>query len=476
MKNNRREFIKLTGIAGAGMVAGCSQQSNVTGISGAADPFPQTHRQSFNMSGYAAPKIDTVRVGIIGIGNRGRSMVRAFALIDKVEIKAISDVEPERVDWAINTLKDYPRHKPDTYTGSEDAWKKLCERNDIDLVYICTPWALHTPMAVYAMEHDKHAATERPFAKTVDECWQLVETSERTRKHCSNMTQSAHSGLKAVALNMVRQGFFGNIIHGEGCYIHELNNDEYLFDKEGFHKMWRLKENGSRNGNLYTPSGIDGVALMMDINCGEKLEYMVSVSGNDFSLGENAKEHAAGDSFYEPYVNMPYRGNMNVSVIRTNKGRTIMIQHDVSSPRPRPTSNSLISGTKGIFMFHNEAPAIATNHMGWISEEEFKSLMDKYTPAMVKRYDELIGKYPEGARYVRPMDWRLIDCLRNGLPLDMSVYDGALWCSLSPLSEWSVANSSNSVKIPDFTNGAWQTNKRGMDLELQNGGGTTKLG
>ncbi|MEX0681310.1 MAG: Gfo/Idh/MocA family oxidoreductase [Balneolales bacterium] len=468
MKNNRREFIKRTGLAGAGIFVGGSRNPEIR------EPFPQTQRQRFNMSGYAAPKLETVRVGIIGIGSRGSSMVRAFTRIEGVEVKAICDLEPDRVSEAIESISDRPGHNPETYSGTEDAWKQLCEQNDIDLVYICTPWHLHTRMAVYAMEHEKHAASERPIAVTMDECWQLVETSERTRQHCINMTQSSHHGMSAVALNMVRDGYFGEVIHGEGCYIHELNNDYYLFSKTQFHNMWRLKEN-TRNGNLYPDSGSDTVSQIMDINCGDKMDYLVSVSSDDFSMGKKVKELAETDPFFEPYARKNYGGNINITVIRTVRGRTIMLQHDVSSPRPRPQNLDLVSGSEGIFMYHNQSPAIATSHRGWVVEDEFQELVDEYTPEMMKRFDELSRQQPGPSARIRPMDWRLIDCLRNGLPLEMSVYDSVLYSSLGPLTEWSVANRSHPVQVPDFTAGSWQTNKRGMDVELQNGGGTTRL-
>ncbi|MEX0681311.1 MAG: Gfo/Idh/MocA family oxidoreductase [Balneolales bacterium] len=470
MKNNRREFIKRTGLAGAGIFVGGSRNPENR------EPFPQTQRQRINMSEYAAPKLETVRVGIIGLGNRGSGTTRAMARIEGVEIKAMCDIIPEKVSAAIASIQDIPQHNPDSYSGSEDAWKRLCERGDIDLVYIGTPWRLHTPMAVYAMEHEIHAAVDRPCAVTIDECWQLVETSERTRRHCWMATRSCLDGIKAVALNMVRKGLFGEIIHAEGAYIHNLNTERYNFSKDQYYDMWRLKENATRNGNLYPESGIDAAAPMMDINYGDKMEFMVSVSGNDFSMKEKAREMAAADPFFEPYVDKNYRGNMNVSIIRTARGRSIMIQHDVSTPRPRPGSH-LISGTKGLFR-HSPNPAIAFGHEGWLPEEEFQSLVEEYTPEISKRFSEMVrqagGERYSGYSSVRPMDWRLIDCLRNGLPLDMNVYDAALWSALGPLSEWSVANRSHPVQVPDFTAGAWQTSKRRQDIELEYGG-TTKL-
>ncbi len=464
--SNRRDFLKVSSLAAAGLIMGGSGQSNSN------NPIKAEHSQQFNMHGYAAPALDVVRLGIIGIGSRGSGAVRRLASIEGVDIKALCDLESDRVDAAIESIKEYS-HNPDSYSGGEDEWKKVCDRNDIDLIYTATPWDLHTPICVYAMEHDKHAYTELPAAKTIEECWQLVETSERTRKHCIQMSSSCHSGRQAVLLNMARQGVFGELIHAEGAYIHDLLMN-YNFDPTQYHNMWRLKENAERNGNLYPQHGFVPIAQMMDLNHGDQLDYMVSISSNDFMMGETAERLAEEDEFWDPYVGRDYRGNMNTSIIRTQKGRTIMLQHDVTSPRPRP-SLPLVSGTKGIY----SKERFATSHEGWFSEEKYDKLFEEYTPMITKRFNEMVSEAGgvEGRGYsrVNATDWRLIDCLRNGLPVEMDVYDAALSSAISPLTEFSVANQGNSVKAPDFTAGAWKNNKRGMDIALKNGGGNTSI-
>jgi hypothetical protein len=242
------------------------------------------------------------------------------------------------------------------------------------------------------------------------------------------------------------------------------------------YRPWRLKENIGRDGNLYPQHGLGPVSQMMDLNYGDQMKYMVSISSNDFTLGAKMKELAAKDDYYEPYTGLEFRGNMNTTIIRTHKGRTIMLQHDISSPRPGHRFD-LISGTKGIYKARPSR--IATGHDGWLPEDEYESLMEKYTPEITKKFDTNVrqagGRRGERSyERVTASDWRLIDCLRNGLPLEMDVYDAALWSSITPLSEWSVAHEGNSVKVPDFTSGAWKTNKRGMDISLDKGG-TTKL-
>ena len=469
MINKRRDFIKLSGLAGAGVMMGTIPANS-------QNLFPQKRSKGFNMHGYAAPKLETVRVGFIGVGSRGSGHVERFARIEGVDIKAISDIVPGSVSAAIDSIKNYS-HKPDSYTGGEDGWKELCEREDIDLVVIATPWHLHTAIAVFAMENGIHAATEVPAAQTIDECWQLVETSQRTRKHCMMMDNSAYGDFGLLVLSMAREGFLGEIIHGEGAYIHDRVSGSNRWDRDangwfGF-RPWRLDENVDRNGNLYPTHPFGTIAQVMDLNYGDKMDYLVSTSTNDFTLGRKMKEIAAQDGFFEKYVGKDFRGNMNVTTIRTNKGRTIMLQHDISSPRPNVRFN-LISGTEAIAQQYPLPARIATDHEGWVSEDEFQRLEKKYRPEISKRMGEITKEIGGHGGKDTLMTWRLIDCLRNGIPLDLDVYDAAQSSCIIPLSEWSVANRSNSIDVPDFTSGAWKTNERGMDISL-NKGGTTKL-
>ena len=193
------------------------------------------------MSGYRAPKIPTVRVGFVGLGMRGPGAVKRMTHIEGVEITAICDKRKSCTDKVEKMLAESGFPKPAVYTDSEDAWKQMCQRDDLDLIYIATPWELHTPMAVYAMENGKHAATEVPAATTMEECWQLVETSERTKKHCVILENCCYDFFEMLTLNMVRQGLFGDLIHGEGAYIHNLVG--LNFSKNGYADMWRLKHN-----------------------------------------------------------------------------------------------------------------------------------------------------------------------------------------------------------------------------------------
>ena len=466
MTTNRRIFLRQT-LIGSGIIA--------TGFAGSATAFkPETFEkgstksavQTFNMCGYAAPKLDKVRIGFVGLGSRGPGAVNRLSHIEGVEIAALCDQFEDRVEKVQKKLEESGIQRAKAYSGSKDTWKAMCENPEIDLIYITTPWAWHTPMAVYAMQNGKHVCSEVPAAKTIDECWQLIETSEKTRKHCMMLENTCYDFFELLTLNMARQGLFGEIVHTEGAYIHALIDSN--FNKDGYAEMWRLREN-LRNGNLYPTHGLGPIAQVMNINRGDQMEYLTAMQSNDFQMAARANELAATDSFFSEFAGKQYRGNMNTTSIRTFKGKTIMLQHDVTSPRVYSRIH-LISGTKGVAQKYPEPGKIALGHE-WLDEEKMKEMNEKYTPEIVKHIGEMAKNVGGHGGMDFMMDWRLIDCLRNGLPLDQDVYDAALWSSIAPLSEKSVANRSNSVDVPDFTRGAWKTNKP-LELTLK-GGGTT---
>jgi predicted dehydrogenase len=466
MKTDRRKFLKSTGLAGIGLAGSSLLQAGTAFVH---EREKKTSHPPFNMCGYAAPKLDRVRIGFIGLGNRGPDAVARMRRIDGVDIKAICDIRPEKVN-AVKKSLEGSIHQPTVYTGSEEEWKKICERPDIDLVYIATPWSLHTPMAVYAMNHGKHVCIEVPAAKTLEECWQLVETSERTRQHCMILENCCYDFFELLTLNMVRQGLFGKILHGEGAYIHNLF--EGNFSKTKYYDMWRLKEN-FRNGNLYPTHGLGPVAQAMNINRGERMEELVSVSTADLMMGARAIALAAVDDFYKPYAGRKFRGNMNTTNIRTNSGYSIHLQHDVTSPNIYSRIYK-ISGTQGAALKYPLPGKINFGGEEWLNPTQYAEMENKYMPAIVRKVGELAKQVGGHGGMDFIMDWRTIDCLRNGLPLDIDVYDAAAWSSIAPLSEWSVANQSKPIAVPDFTSGFWKTNQP-VDILLEKGGNTNVI-
>ncbi|MEJ5052806.1 Gfo/Idh/MocA family protein [Sphingobacterium sp. MYb382] len=454
MNSNRRDFLKKASL-----------------LSGVAITLPAIHQanaatsSSFNMSSFAAPKIDKVRIAIIGLGMRGPGAVDRLSYIEGTEIVALCDKHDDRVEKAqeLLTKKGLPRAK--AYSG-EDGWKQLLKDEKLDLVYICTPWAYHAPMCIAAMKAGAHAATEVPMGLTVAECWEVVRVSEQTKRHCMMLENCCYDFFEMLTLNMARQGMFGELVHAEGAYIHDLLS--LNFNKKGYDHMWRLRENMRMNGNLYPTHGLGPIAQCLNINCGDRMTNLVAMQSADFQMAAKAQELAETDSFFQEFAGKTFRGNMNNTLIKTEKGKTILLQHDVTSPRPYSRLH-ILSGTKGYAQKYPKE-GIAFGH-SFVKEEELKDLYDKYSPEIMKFIGEQAKEVGGHGGMDFIMDWRLIDCLRNGLPLDQSVYDGASWSVIVPLSGESVAKNSKNVLIPDFTKGAWKTNQP-HDITLKGGGNT----
>ena len=395
--------------------------------------------------------IDTVRVAFIGLGGRGKGAVRRYTYLDGVKIVALCDLVQENLDRSQEILQEAGLPNADSYSGPED-WKKVCEREDVDLVYVCTHWDLHTPIAVYAMEQGKHVASEVPIAISIKECWQLVNTAELTRRHCMQLENCNYDFFELATLNMVRQGLLGEIVHAEGAYIHDLRKGNFN-EKDGYWNMWRLRHNETRNANLYPTHGFGPICHTLNIHRGDKMEYLVSVASDQFGMTEFAKKKFGEDS---DYAKREYaRGDMNTTLIKTAKGKSMMIQHDVTSPRPYSRIH-LLSGTKGFVQkWPIQGIALEPFAHSFMEEEEMEKLLADYEHPITKEVGELARKVGGHGGMDFTMDYRLIHCLRNGLPLDMDVYDAAEWSSIIELSEKSIENQGMPVKIPDFTRGAW---------------------
>lgn len=470
MDTTRRNFIKSAALGTGFLFSSFSGYNNIEELDESVKKLvkkAKNRKQVFNMCGYAAPAIPTVRIAYVGIGGRGKGAVRRMTRIDGVEIVALCDIKPEAVREGQEILQAAGLPKAREYSGDNQIFKEMCESNDIDLVYITTSWDYHTPIAVYAMEHGKHAVSEVPAARTLEECWQLVETSERTRKHFMQLENCCYDFFEMLTLNMSRQGLFGELVHAEGAYIHTLG-DSLIKNK----KEWRMREN-LRNANLYPTHGLGPIAQCLNINRGDQMQYMVSLASDDFQMLKAYHELAQIDPFYKPFDVKSHRGNMITSLIRTHKGKSIMVQHDVTSPRVYDRKH-LLSGTKGMAQKYPLPAKIAFSHGNdtWIKESEMKELEKNYTPEIIKHIGEVARSVGGHGGMDFTMDWRLIDCLRNGLPLEQDVYDAALWSVITPLSMWSIVNESNSIHIPDFSGGSWKTNKP-LDLKLK--GATTKV-
>ena len=372
---------------------------------------------------------------------------RDLLAVDNVDVKAICDLVPEKVEKAQKAVTDTGQPKPAGFTKGNYDFKNL-NQLELDIVYIATPWNWHVPMAVDVMKNGKHAAVEVPAAMTLQECWDLVNTSEATRKHCMILENCCYGENEMMVLQMVKEGVFGDITHGEAAYLHDLRKIVTANEGEG---LWRRVPHMQRNGNLYPTHGLGPVAHYMDIHRGDRFDYMVSVSSKEASLSAYVKANFPdGDpKRAEKYV----CGDMNSSIIKTANGRTILLQHNVVSPRPYSRLN-MIEGTKGIFADYPARVFVdGQKDEEWQKIDEFR---DKYEHSLWKANGEMARKTGGhgGMDYI--MNFRLMDCIKRGLPPDIDVYDAAAWSAPTPLSEKSVAENGSSQKFPDFTRGHWK--------------------
>ena len=459
--NSRRDFLKMAALGGAALgltsipgvaAAKAFATGTTTDIKKTGILHPSKGK---SVMGLACAPLKTVRIGLIGLGMRGSGAVDRLMQIEGVQLKAFCDVVPENVKSGNKQLAKAGITEALEFTG-EDDWKRLCERDDIDLIYTCTPWYLHTPIAVYAMKHGKHVATEVPAAMSLAECWQLVDTAEETQRHCMMLENCCYDFFELATLNMARNGVFGDIYYAEGAYDHDLRS--LKFDKKtGYYHMWRLEYSKKHNGNLYPTHGLGPVAQIMGINRGDRFDYLTSMSTNQYGLSLYAQKNYGVDS---EEARQAYKlGDMNNTVIRTVKGKTILIQHDTTSPQPYSRIHK-VSGTKGMAIKYPDMRiALVPESHEFLPQDKFEALMKQYEHPLARQIGEKAKKVGGHGGMDFIMDYRLIYCLRNGLPLDQDVYDAAAWSSIVELSELSVTNRSTSVDVPDFTRGAFTNAK-----------------
>jgi len=390
-----------------------------------------------NVAGLRCEPLETVRVGIVGLGVRAKRAVMRMMHIEGCEITAICDLVPENIDETKSIIAQYGGKEPVSLC-SNDGWQELCSLPNVDLVYICTDWASHASIAVYAMEQGKHVATEVPAATTIADCWRIVDTAEKRRRHFIMLENCCYDEFELCVLNMVQKGLLGEIIHAEGSYLHDLRK-RIATNDEGGRKWsnWQVEFMSRHNGNPYPTHGLGPIALAMGINRGDRMRSIVSCSSK-----------ATGDGNLQ--------GNMNTSIITTERGHTIVVQHCITLPRPY-SRTFLVSGTEG---FAQKYPvphfAFAPDSDSMAMGKECEALLDKYRHPFVTMYKER-GCELCASRWIDyAMDSRLIHCLRNGLPLDMNVYDAALWSSLVELTNVSASNGGTPAEIPDFTRGEWK--------------------
>ena len=421
--------------------------------------FDEPQRQAGQQSvlQFTVDPIENVRIGFIGLGMRGYDAVDRITYIDGVTVTALCDIVPERVESVqtdILEARGLPRAAD--YSGSTDSWMGLCERDDVDLVYICTDWVNHVPMAVYAMQHGKHVAVEVPAATSIEECWQLVDVAEQTQRHCMMLENCCYDFFELTALNMAQQGMFGELIHGEGAYIHNLEP----FWHE-YYDNWRLKFNQNHAGDVYPTHGLGPLCQAFNIHRGDRMKTLVSMSTPSYNGKKIAKEMMDTEEFAN--------GDMTTTMISTEQGKTLLIEHNVYTYRPYNRLYQL-TGTdgfankypiQGFTLLNDKLPegflpeGTQLNPHAFVPAEVRDKILKEYLHPIAVEIEEKAKEVGGHGGMDFVMDYRLIYCLHNGLPLDQDVYDAAEWSCLGELTAASIANGGMPVAMPDFTRGDW---------------------
>ena len=430
---DRREFLKTT----AGAVA-------VTAAAPMVDAVAAQRRDG----PFAAPPIELVRIGYVGIGGMGSAHVTNLLKIPGCRITAVCDINPERTAWAVKAIAAAGHPEPMVYNRGPRDFERLCAEADLDLVYNATPWEWHVPICLAAMTHGKHAAVEVPAAMTIEDCWALVETAEKQARHCVMMENCNYGRMEMLAFHLVKKGLLGEVVHAEGGYLHDLREIKFSKTGEG---LWRRAWASKVNGNLYPTHGLGPVANCMDVNRGDRFDYLVSMSGPSRGLQNWAAEHYAADApeRRERFV----LGDVNVTLVKTVNGRTIYVGHDTNLPRPYSRIH-LVQGTKGLFQGYPDRVYVEGRSPAhqWQQARDYLEEFDH--PLWKDIAAKAAGAGHGGMDYME--DYRLIKCLREGVPTDMNVYDAAALSSLVHLTARSVSQRSRPVDVPDFTRGRWR--------------------
>ena len=450
----RKSFLKSIFGAGALLsVPYCSNPEELDELNHQINGL--TDKCKGNMVAFKSVPIDKVKVGLIGIGNRGKTLIQMFDWLienEKAEIVALCDLDQKNIDYALNHLKSKQSLIPKTYGNGKNDWENLAKLEEVDLLLIATPWEWHTPMAIFGMENEKHVASEVPIAYTLEDCVKIVQIAERTSKHCIMIENCCYNREELWIMNMIQEGVFGELTHAECAYNHDLR--ALLLHETYYKNQWRMKHHTERNGNFYTTHGIGPVSFYMDIGRGDTFKYLTSMSSKEQSLSAAVKK--TNSNF--PSVKC---GDVNTSLIKTENGKSIMLQFDVHTGRPYSRINQLV-GTKAVHEGYPSRLYIDGEELEfwghrWLSEEDYLTYSKKYEHPMMSKLKKISESFKQGHGGMDfIMIYRLISCLNKGIPLDINVYDSVMWSAITPLSELSVSLDSQPIAFPDFTGGNWK--------------------
>jgi predicted dehydrogenase len=440
----RRQLLGAAVAASSALALGAHIQAR------AATPNGKAGASVMNL---AKPKMNKVRFGFIGVGMRGHELLRLMLAVEGAEISAVCDIHEPTLDRAAQLVMERTGKKPALITGRDDAYKALLERSDIDAVIIATPWQWHVPMALDAMAAGKETFVEVPAALTVEDCWKLVEASEKHQVNCMMLENCCYGRSELMVLNMVRDGVLGEIAHAEGAYIHNLW-ELLSTSMEVGEGTWRPEWYSRRRANVYPTHGLGPIAQYMDINRGDRFDFLVSMS-----TFPNRPKQYSRDKLPPDAARKQLRAvlkDTNSSLIQTARGRTILLQHDIGTPRPYDRIN-LIQGDKGMFCGYPDRLALESEHGAeeWV---DLRAWEQKYDNPLWKKLENVTVEQGGGHGGMDlVMVWRLVYCLRNGVALDQNVYDAAAWSVIFDISEQSMRDRSRPRDFPDFTRGGWKS-------------------
>ena len=452
MKNyNRRNFLKKSSlgvVAASTLSLSCQEDMSKSS--------PGTY-----MGDFADKPIDNIKAAFIGLGARGPGHLKNYATLENTKVVALCDLYNDNVEREQKRLQSYNSNSKDVklYWGDENKWKVMLKEVKPDIVFISTNWKNHAPMVIQSMKDGAHAFCEVPLAITTQEMWDIVNTSEKTKKHCMMMENVNYGREELMYLNMCRKGVIGQLLHAEAAYIHELRFQ--MFEETRGTGSWRTHHYANGKGNLYPTHGLGPVAQYMNIarkddNFRSIVSYSTPSVGRQLYATKNFDvDHKWNKLNYQ-------NGDLNTSIIKTNQGRTILVQWDETSPRPY-TRHNLILGSKGALAgfptriaLEGGFDGISKDHHSWIKGKDLKSLYEKYDHPLYKRLNSKTKKSGHGGMDGIMM-YRIVECLKNGLPLDQNVYEGCFWSAVTPLSAKSIDEDGMPQQFPDFTRGMWKT-------------------
>tara|TARA_Y200000002_G_C22649485_1_gene650701 strand:+ start:161 stop:1537 length:1377 start_codon:yes stop_codon:yes gene_type:complete len=452
---DRRKFIKTTSLSAA--------FASTTSLYS----FKSRSSDQQYMGDFASPKLQNIKAAFIGVGYRGKGHIKLFASLPGTEVVGISDLYEDNVEASMDIINklNKPTKKIKTYWGNENKWKTMLKDVKPDIVFISTNWNSHGEMAIETMKNYAHAFVEVPLALNINELWNIVNTSEKYKKHCMMMENVNYGREELMFLNIIRNGHLGELLHAEAAYIHDLRFQ--MFEEERGTGSWRTLQYEKKKGNLYPTHGLGPVSQYMNLLRSEdNFKTIVSFSTPAMGRKKFAKENFSENHKWNElnYQN----GDLNTSIIKTHLGRTIMVQWDETSPRPYTRLN-LIQGTKGILAggptraaFDDGFENFTKDSHKWIKDDGIKRLYEKYDHPLYKRLNEKTKDSGHGGMDGIMM-YRIVECLQKGLPLDQNVYEGCAWSSLIELTASSVNNNGEPQIFPDFTRGNW-TNTNTFDI------------